>query len=142
MSILQRSDSRRFTPTGLETLMVTKQSAERISNQVRVLDHLPSESDHRGLVRFDHAHDSKYISLVESIKFIAVPSEHFSGGISYNISELVKHFVPQADLEYQIKRQLHDSITVRQHSAKVLVVYGLGRAGKSQLVLGYVRAFR
>jgi tetratricopeptide (TPR) repeat protein len=45
-------------------------------------------------------------------------------------------------LEDQIKRQLHDSITVREDAAKVLVVYGLGGAGKSQLVLGYVRAFR
>jgi len=45
-------------------------------------------------------------------------------------------------LEDQIKRRLHDSITVRGDTAKILVVYGLGGAGKSQLVLGYVRAFR
>jgi len=41
-----------------------------------------------------------------------------------------------------MKRQLHDSIAVRKDTAKILVVYGLGGAGKSQLVLEYVRAFR
>lgn len=40
--------------TGPKEFMVTKSSAERISEYVRDIDHLPSHSDHRGLVRFEH----------------------------------------------------------------------------------------
>jgi hypothetical protein len=73
---------------------------------------------------------------------LSVRSRNLSRGISDNTTEPVKNFVSRSDLEDQIKRQLHDSITVREDTARILVVYGLGGAGKSQLVLGYVRAFR
>jgi len=132
--------------------MVTKNSAERISNYVRDIDHLPSASDHRGLVRFDHSRDDRYVSVIETIKEIAARasqaspgSSRFGGshsGHSYNTAQPVKFFVPRLGLEDQIKRRLHDSIALRGQSPKILMVHGLGGAGKSQLVLSYVRSFR
>jgi hypothetical protein len=53
---------------GPKELMVTKTSAERIGHLVRSIDHLASDTDHRGLVRFDHPQDPRYISVVEKLK--------------------------------------------------------------------------
>lgn len=50
--------------------MVTRNSAERISDRIRDIDHLPSGTDHRGLVRFEHSHGTRYVSLIEKIKGI------------------------------------------------------------------------
>ena len=132
--------------------MVTKHSAERISDRVRDIDHLPSNTDHRGLVRFDHARDARYLSLIRKIQETAahasqalsvpVQSDSSRGGHSYHTNEPVKYFVPRVSLEDQIKRRLHDTVAKRETSPKVLTIYGLGGAGKSQLVLSYVRTFR
>lgn len=54
--------------TGSKTLMVNKTSAERIGHIARDIEHLPSHSDHRGLVRFDHSQDDRYISLIEKFR--------------------------------------------------------------------------
>jgi hypothetical protein len=56
---------------GPRELMVTKMSAERIGNLVRNIDHLPSDTDHRGLVRFEHSLDGRYVSMVEKLKEMA-----------------------------------------------------------------------
>ena len=56
--------------TGPKELMVPKSSAERIGNLFRDIDHLPSHSDHRGLVRFEHARDERYLSVIEKIRSI------------------------------------------------------------------------
>ena len=48
--------------------MVTKTSAERIGHLVRNIDHLSSNTDHRGLVRFEHSLDSRYVSVIEKLK--------------------------------------------------------------------------
>jgi len=50
--------------------MVTKTSAERIGHLVRNIDHLSSDADHRGLVRFEHASDNRYISVIEKLKIM------------------------------------------------------------------------
>jgi hypothetical protein len=52
--------------------MVTKTSAERIGHLVRNIDHLSSDTDHRGLVRFDYSLDRRYMSMVEKLKEMAV----------------------------------------------------------------------
>lgn len=132
--------------------MVTKNSAERISNYVRDIDHLPSASDHRGLVRFDHSRDDRYVSVIETIKEIAarasqaLPGSSRSRGLqsghSYHTAQPVRFFVSRLGLEDQIKTRLHDSVALRGQSPKILMVHGLGGAGKSQLVLSYVRSFR
>ena len=49
---------------GPKELMVTKASAERVGHLSRDIDHLPSNSDHRGLVRFEHAQDAQYRSTI------------------------------------------------------------------------------
>lgn len=58
--------------TGPKKLMVTKNSAERISHDVRGIDHLPSNTDHRGLVRFEHAQDARYRSVVDKLRSMAI----------------------------------------------------------------------
>jgi hypothetical protein len=148
----QISGDGRHATTGPKVLMVPQISAEHIGDKVPDFQNLPSTADHRGLVRFDHTYDDRYRDLIGRIRNIAatappastlsVRSRHLSRGISHNTTEPVTNFVSRPDLEDQIRRQLHDSITVRGDTAKILVVYGLGGAGKSQLVLGYVRAFR
>jgi hypothetical protein len=51
--------------------MVTKMSAERIGHHVRNIEHLSSDTDHRGLVRFEHSLDGRYVSMVEKLKEMA-----------------------------------------------------------------------
>jgi len=53
---------------GPRELMVTKTSAERIGHLVRNIDHLASDTDHRGLVKFEHPQDLRYISVIEKLK--------------------------------------------------------------------------
>jgi hypothetical protein len=43
--------------------MVTKTSAERVGYLVRNIEHHSSETDHRGLVRFDHSLDRRYMAV-------------------------------------------------------------------------------
>jgi hypothetical protein len=58
-------------PEGPRELMVTKMSAERIGHLVRNIDHLSSDTDHRGLVRFEHFLDGRYVSVIEKLKEMA-----------------------------------------------------------------------
>jgi hypothetical protein len=51
--------------------MVTKMSAERIGHYVRSIEHLSSDTDHRGLVRFEHSLDGRYVSMIEKLKEMA-----------------------------------------------------------------------
>jgi hypothetical protein len=51
--------------------MVTKMSAERIGHHIRHIDHLPCDTDHRGLVRFNYRHDTKYLSVLGKLKEMA-----------------------------------------------------------------------
>jgi hypothetical protein len=51
--------------------MVTKMSAERIGHNVRNIEHLASDTDHRSLVRFEHSLDGRYISMIEKLKEMA-----------------------------------------------------------------------
>ncbi|GAB7336817.1 hypothetical protein MBLNU13_g11325t2 [Cladosporium sp. NU13] len=48
-----------FEMRGPKELMVTRTSAERIGHLARDIEHLPSQSDHRGLVRFEHSADGR-----------------------------------------------------------------------------------
>jgi tetratricopeptide (TPR) repeat protein len=54
----------------------------------------------------------------------------------------VKSFVLRLELHAQIKERLHDTLQERGRFCKILVVCGLGGAGKSQLVLNYVQVFK
>lgn len=76
---------------GPRELMVSRMSAERIGHLVRDIDHLSSETDHRGLVRFEHSFDRRYESLIEKLKDMAAEapqalqsrarSGYFGGGV-------------------------------------------------------------
>ncbi|XTI88791.1 hypothetical protein V2W45_1307553 [Cenococcum geophilum] len=54
----------------------------------------------------------------------------------------VSIYVARPALHKQIKEQLHDTIQEEGPASKILVVYGLGGAGKSQLVLNYIQTYR
>ncbi|KAI9743535.1 MAG: Kinesin light chain 3 [Claussenomyces sp. TS43310] len=73
-----------------------------------------------------------------------INSKTASGWGHYSNSSLgpVASFVDRPALHNAIKGQLHDTLYIRKHDAKILVVYGIGGAGKTQLVLDYVRTFR
>jgi tetratricopeptide (TPR) repeat protein len=66
----------------------------------------------------------------------------FTGHYSSTALRSVKSFVPRLGLHTQIKERLHDTLENRGRSCKILVVCGLGGAGKSQLVLNYVEDFK
>lgn len=57
-----------FRMTGPKVLMVDKESAERVTHEYRELDHHPCPTGHRSLVRFDHAADDRYQSLMREIE--------------------------------------------------------------------------
>jgi hypothetical protein len=57
---------------GPRELMVSRLSAVRIGHLVRDIDHLSSDTDHRGLVRFEHSLDLRYLSLIGKLKEMAV----------------------------------------------------------------------
>lgn len=65
--------------SGPKQIMVTKDSAERIGDSIRDFDHLPSCSDHRGLVRFDDPKDARYLSVINKLKAIANPASEDIG---------------------------------------------------------------
>lgn len=67
----QDSGGGRFVTDGPRELMVTKMSAERIGHLARSIDHLPSDTDHRGLIRFEHSFDVRYMSMVDKVKEMA-----------------------------------------------------------------------
>ena len=52
------------------------------------------------------------------------------------------NYVPRPQLHQKIKEQLHDQNPDTGDSPRTLVVYGLGGAGKPQLVLNYMRDYR
>lgn len=54
---------------------MTKTSAERIGRFTRDIEHLPSHADHRGLVRFEHSQDGRYVSLIEKLKSMAAKAQ-------------------------------------------------------------------
>jgi hypothetical protein len=66
----------------------------------------------------------------------------FTGHYRSAVLQTVASYVPRPALHTQIKERLHDTLQERGRSCKILVVCGLGGAGKSQLVLNYVKIFK
>ncbi|OCL06050.1 hypothetical protein AOQ84DRAFT_86231, partial [Glonium stellatum] len=64
----------------------------------------------------------------------------YAGHFSHSSLGPVKAFVPRPTLHDDIRRQLCDDAA--NEGVKVLVVWGLGGAGKSQLVLDYMQQYR
>jgi hypothetical protein len=61
----------RFVTEGPKEFMVTDTSAERIGRLVRDMEHLPSQTDHRGLVRFEHPRAVRYRSTIGKLRRMA-----------------------------------------------------------------------
>lgn len=70
----------------------------------------------------------------------AAARPEYAGQFSHSTLEPVKAYVSRPLLHDQIRTQLCDNSV--GNSAKVLVVWGLGGAGKTQLVLDYMRQHR
>jgi hypothetical protein len=64
-------DDGSFATKGPKEFMVTDTSAERIGRLVRDMEHLPSQTDHRGLARFEHSRDARYRSTVAKLRRMA-----------------------------------------------------------------------
>jgi tetratricopeptide (TPR) repeat protein len=76
----------------------------------------------------------------DAIKTVNRPD--YVGHYSYSALRPVTHFVERPALHSLIREQLHDTLTDRNESSKILVIHGLGGAGKSQLTLNYVQSYR
>jgi hypothetical protein len=61
----------RVATEGPKEFMVTATSAERIGRLVRDMEHLPSQTDHRGLVRFEHSREVRYRSTIGKLRRMA-----------------------------------------------------------------------
>ena len=66
----------------------------------------------------------------------------FTGHYSSTALRKVASYVPRPALHAQVKERLHDTLEERGYSCKILVVCGLGGAGKSQLLLDYIEVFK
>jgi tetratricopeptide (TPR) repeat protein len=72
----------------------------------------------------------------------AAAQPDYTGHYSNSSLRPVSNYVQRPALHQQLKAQLHDRITETKSSTTILVVRGLGGAGKSQLVLNYLQEYR
>jgi tetratricopeptide (TPR) repeat protein len=77
-----------------------------------------------------------------SVDSKVVDQSEYSGHYSFSSFGPVSTYVNRPGLHNRIKEQLHDCLAEPRPSAKILVVWGLGGAGKSQLVLNYLQEYR
>ena len=72
----------------------------------------------------------------------AAAQTDYTGHYSNSSLRPVSTYVQRPALHQQLKGQLHDKITEKRSGTTILVVQGLGGAGKSQLVLNYLQEYR
>ncbi|KAL2058053.1 hypothetical protein ABVK25_001671 [Lepraria finkii] len=73
---------------------------------------------------------------------IQIPPSTYKGHYANASLRPVPNYVPRPRLHQKIKEQLHDLKDDGVEEMRILVVWGLGGAGKSQLVLNYIREYR
>ncbi|KAK3176512.1 hypothetical protein OEA41_007835 [Lepraria neglecta] len=71
-----------------------------------------------------------------------IPPSTYEGHYANSSLRPVPNYVPRPRLHQKIKEQLHDLQDDGVEDVRILVVWGLGGAGKSQLVLNYIREYR
>ncbi|KAK3176975.1 hypothetical protein OEA41_008301 [Lepraria neglecta] len=71
-----------------------------------------------------------------------IPPSTYEGHYANSSLRPVPNYVPRPRLHLKIKEQLHDLQDDGVEDMRILVVWGLGGAGKSQLVLNYIREYR
>lgn len=81
-------------------------------------------------------------SDIELPDYHGTEQPEFTGHYSSTALRKVASYVPRAALHAQVKERLHDTLEERGSSCKILVVCGLGGAGKSQLMLHYIEVFK
>ncbi|GAB7329231.1 hypothetical protein MBLNU13_g01043t1 [Cladosporium sp. NU13] len=107
------------------------------------LPSLPIRAGHA----FNHitGHDNARLHLGDNhfkIDVHGAKQREFTGHYSSTALRKVASYVPRPALHAQVKERLHDTLNERGSSCKILVVCGLGGAGKSQLMLNYVEVFK
>ncbi|KAF6238839.1 hypothetical protein HO173_003346 [Letharia columbiana] len=71
-----------------------------------------------------------------------IPPSTYGGRYSHSSLRPVPNYVWRPRLHQKIKEQLRDLKDDRVEDVRILVVWGLGGAGKPQLVLNYIREYR
>lgn len=66
----------------------------------------------------------------------------YEGRYAHSSLRPIPNYVLRPRLHQKIKEQLHDLKDDGVEGVRILVVWGLGGAGKSQLVLNYIREYR
>ncbi len=66
--------------TGVSTLLVTQSSAGRIGLPENFYEHLPLNTDHRSLVRYEDANDLNYEQVKTRIKTLVKTAPHVVRG--------------------------------------------------------------
>nr|POF20689.1 kinesin light chain [Quercus suber] len=153
-----------FAMNGRREFMVSKTSAERIGHVARDVDHLPSNTDHRGLVRFEHAQDHRYRSMIAKLARMAgEAAAHEVGDANVLLRQLgqMQALPPETNIvagqlalpskylpflrnQHFVGRSteleaLEQKLFVKQDCHRMAVV-GLGGIGKTQVVLRFAHA--
>jgi tetratricopeptide (TPR) repeat protein len=81
-------------------------------------------------------------SDIELSDYHGTEQPEFTGHYSSTALRKVASYVPRPALHAQVKERLHETLEERGPSCKILVVCGLGGAGKSQLMLNYIEVFK
>ena len=81
-------------------------------------------------------------NIAVSVDSKAAAQTDYTGHYSNSSLKPVSNYVRRPALHQQLKEQLHDRITETKSGTTILVVRGLGGAGKSQLVLNYLQEYR
>jgi tetratricopeptide (TPR) repeat protein len=83
-----------------------------------------------------------HLLISHSVDSKVAPQPDYSGHYSFSSFGPVSTYVNRPGLHDRIKEQLHDRLEETEPGARILVVWGLGGAGKSQLVLNYLQECR
>ncbi|KAJ9652261.1 hypothetical protein H2198_008471 [Neophaeococcomyces mojaviensis] len=93
----------------------------------------------------DVIHYSSYttFSQADTPEGLAIPTQaNFTGAYAYSSLQPVAAYVPRFELQRRLREQLAILPNRHSHEMRTAVVWGLGGAGKSQLVLNHVQGHR
>lgn len=118
-------------------LLGSRMNPDLVNNQMGSSGHVYPNVTARGNSR---VHVGNQIAEVINNNFASSVSQtRFKGKYVRASLKPVTSYVSRPALETQLKEMLHDTVEQRDELSKIVVVYGLGGAGKSQLMLRYIK---